>query len=80
MHQRRLVAVWADIHDLQPRLQLEALRHGITTATQVVWIRDGARGFWRLFEHRFASVAVGILDFYHPTEHLWQAAQALYLI
>jgi len=76
LHQRRLVAVLGDIHDLQPRLQLEALRQGITSAPQVVWISDGARGFWRLFEQTFAHLAVGILDFYHATGHLWQAAEA----
>lgn len=76
LHQRRLVAVLGNIHDLQPRLQLEALRQGITSAAQVVWISDGARGFWRLFEQGFAHLAVGILDFYHATQHLWQAAEA----
>jgi hypothetical protein len=35
LHQRRLVAVLGDIDALKPRLQLEALRQGITTATQV---------------------------------------------
>lgn len=74
--QRRLVAVLGDIDALQPRLHLEALRQGITTAPQVVWLSDGARGFWRLFEQHFTSVAVGILDFYHATQHLWSAAQA----
>lgn len=76
LHQRRVVAVLGDINDLQPRLQLEALRQGITSAPQVVWISDGARGFWRLFEQCFAYLAVGILDFYHATQHLWQAAEA----
>lgn len=74
LHHRRLVAVLGDIDALQPRLQLEAFRQGITTAPQVVWISDGARGFWRLFEQSFAHLAVGILDFYHATQHLWQAA------
>lgn len=76
LHQRRLVAVLGDINELQPRLQLEALRQGITSAPQVVWISDGAQGFWRLFEQCFAHLAVGILDFYHATQHLWQAAEA----
>ena len=70
------MAVLGTIEALQPRLQLEALRQGITTATQVVWLSDGARGFWRLFEQSFAAVAVGILDFYHAAQHLWQAAEA----
>ncbi len=70
------MAVFGDIDALQSRLQLEALRQGITTATQVVWISDGARGFWRLFEQNLAGIAVGILDFYHAAQHLWDAAQA----
>ena len=74
LHQRRLVAVLGGIDDLKPRLQLEALRQGIKTAAQVIWISDGARGFWRLYQQCFAHFAVGILDFYHAVQHLWQAA------
>ena len=77
LHQRRLVAVLGDINALKPRLQLEALRQGMTTASQVVWISDGARGFWRLYRECFAPAGVvGILDFYHAVQHLWQAAIA----
>lgn len=74
--QRRLVAVLGNIDELQPRVQLEALRQGITTASQVVWISDGARGLWRLFEQNLAEVAIGILDFYHAAQQLWDAAEA----
>ncbi|MBW4540241.1 MAG: ISKra4 family transposase [Myxacorys chilensis ATA2-1-KO14] len=76
LEQRRLVAVLGDIAALQARLQLEALRQGITTAPQVVWISDGARGFWRLFEQHFAGIAIGILDFYHAAQQLGEAAEA----
>ncbi len=76
LHQRCFVAVLGDINALRPRLQLEALRQNLTTTPQVVWISDGARGLWRLFEQSLAAVAVGILDFYHATQHLWQAAEA----
>jgi hypothetical protein len=76
LEQRRLVAVLGNIEALQGRLQLEALRQGITTAPQVVWISDGARGFWRLFQHHFAGIAIGILDFYHAAQTLWEAAEA----
>ncbi len=74
--QRRLVTVLGNIDELQPRVQLEALRQGITTASQVVWISDGARGLWRLFEQNLAEVAIGILDFYHAAQQLWDAAEA----
>jgi hypothetical protein len=76
LEQRRLVAVLGDMAALQGRLQLEALRQGITTAPQVVWISDGARGFWRLFQQHFAAMAMGILDFYHAAQQLWEVAEA----
>ncbi len=76
LHQRRLVAVLGDINALKPCLQLEALRQGIKEAAQVVWISDGAPGFWRLYRECFAEHAIGILDFYHAVQHLWQAAIA----
>lgn len=74
LHQRRLVAVLGDIDDLKPRLQLEAHCQGIDKAPQVALLCDGARGFWRLYQECFAHYAVGVLDFYHATQHLWQAA------
>ncbi len=74
--QRRLVAVLGDIDALTPRLWLEALRQGIRSAPQVVWLSDGGRGLWRLFDERFAAEATGILDFYHAAQHLWKGAAA----
>ena len=60
LHQRRLVAVFRDIEALQGRLWLEALRQGIRSAPQVVWLSDGARGLWCLFEECFTAYAMGI--------------------
>jgi hypothetical protein len=74
--QRRLVAVLGDIEALTPRLWLEALRQGIRSAPQVVWLSDGGRGLWRLYEERFAGHARGILDFYHAAQQLWRGAAA----
>ena len=76
LHQRRLVAVFGDIEALQQRLWLEARRQGILRAPQVVWLSDGARGLWHLFEARFARHATGILDFYHAAHQLWKGAAA----
>jgi len=53
LHQRRLVAVFGKSEALQERLWLEALRQGIRSAPQVVWLSDGARGLWGLFEECF---------------------------
>ena len=48
LRQRRRVAVVGDSDALKPRLGLEAVRQGLSTAPQVVWRSDGARGWWRL--------------------------------
>jgi hypothetical protein len=76
LERRRLVAVLGDIDALSPRLWLEAVRQGILSAQQVVWLSDGARGFWRLFFVCFAQYAIGILDFYHTTQNLWKGTAA----
>ena len=70
---RRLVACLGSIDDWGKRLWFEAVRGGVTTAKQVVFISDGARGFWRIFETYFAHVAIGILDFYHAAQNLFKA-------
>jgi len=75
MKQRRLVAVLGDIDALSPRLWLEALQQGILSAPKVVFLSDGARGFWRLFDERFVKYAQGILDFYHAAQNLWKGAK-----
>jgi hypothetical protein len=79
--QRRLVAVLGDIDELNPGLWLEAVRQGVLSSQQVVWLSDGGRGFWRLFEARFANAcltgrATAILDFYHAAQNLWKGAKA----
>jgi hypothetical protein len=76
LRQRRLVAVLGDIEALTPRGWLEAVRQGLRTAPQVVWLSDGARGLWRLYEEQLAATAVGILDFYHAVQYRWKGAAA----
>ena len=65
LRQRRLVAVLGDIEALKPRLWLEAVRQGISTAPR--WsgsvMAHGAYGGC-MEEQLAAAVAVGILDFY----------------
>jgi hypothetical protein len=76
LYQRRLVAVLGGIDALRPRLWLEALRQGVLTAPQVVWLSDGGIGFWGLYTACFAFYVIGILDFYHAAQNLWKGAQA----
>ena len=75
--QRRLVAVLGTIDDLTPRLWLEAVRQGVSTAVQVVWLSDGGRGFWTVFQRGFQAVgATAILDFYPAAQNLYKGAAA----
>jgi hypothetical protein len=76
LYQRRLMAVLGDIDFLRPRLWLEALRQGVLTAPQVVWLSDGGVGFWGFYTDYLSSFSIGILDFYHAAQNLWKGAQA----
>lgn len=76
LYHRRLVALLGDIDAFKPRLWLEALRQGILSAPEVVWLSDGGRGLWRLYDERFRGHAQGILDFYHAAQNLWKGAAA----
>ncbi len=76
LYHRRLVAVWGDIDTFKPRLWLAALRQGLLSASEVVWLSDGGRGLWRLYDERFAAHARGILDFYHAAQNVWKGAAA----
>lgn len=72
---RRVVAVLGDIDTFMPQLQLEAHRQSFAQAPQLVWLSDGAKGFWRVFEQCFSHCAVGILDFYHAAGQLARVAE-----
>jgi hypothetical protein len=76
LYHRRLVAVLGDIDTFKPRLWLAALRQGLLSASEVVWLSDGGRGLWRLYDERFAAHARGILDFYHAAQNVWKGAAA----
>jgi hypothetical protein len=56
---------------------LEAARRGLEQAEEVVVLGDGAEWIWNRIA-RFCDTPVEIVDFYHASEHVWQAGQALY--
>ncbi len=39
-----------EIDQFKPRFWLEALRQGIRRAPEAVWLSDGGRGFWGLYD------------------------------
>jgi len=75
LHRHRVAAVLGDVDELSERMWLEALKQGVDQAPQVVWLSDGGRGFWRLFDERFRSYAVGVLDFYHAAQNIWSGVK-----
>lgn len=75
LHHHRVAAVLGDIDDLSERMWLEALKQGVKEAPQVVWLSDGARGLWRLFDERFQPYATGVLDFYHAAQNLYSGVK-----
>lgn len=76
LHQRRRVAGLGDSERRTPRRWRAALRQGIRSAPQVVWLRDGGRGVWRRFAEQCAGSAPGGLDLYHAAQTLWKRAAA----
>ena len=73
---RRLVAVWGAVEALTPRLGRAAVRQGSRHAPQVGWLREGARGVWRVSAERWAASAVGILAFSPAVQDLGKGAAA----
>ena len=75
LYRHRVAAVLGDIDDLSERMWLEGLKQGVREAPRVVWLSDGARGLWRLFDERFQPYAIGVLDFYHAAQNVWSGVK-----
>jgi len=74
--QRKLVAVLGDVSLLVERLQLETHKQRIDQSIQTVWISDGGRWLWNIYENHYAKHVVGVLDFYHAAQNLWKGTAA----
>jgi hypothetical protein len=59
------------------RVQAEARRRGLGEAPQVFVVADGGVWIWNIVTDRFAT-AMGVLDFYHASQHLWELAHTLH--
>ena len=73
---RRVVAVLGCSEMLGARMVFGAIRQGMRTAKQVVWISDGGPWLWTIYKEHFARYATGVLDFYHAAQNIWKAAAA----
>lgn len=71
---------YADLGDIQSfgrHLWVEAQRRGLAQAQRVIVIGDGAHWIWNLAAEHFPD-ATQILDWYHASTYVWQAAHAFY--
>ena len=75
--QKRTVASREDVDRFGLRLWDLAVRCGMLQADEVIFISDG--GTWpdSVAKNHFHD-AIRILDWYHASEHIWEAAHALY--
>jgi Uncharacterised protein family (UPF0236) len=59
------------------RLWQEALRRGVLASEEVVVLGDGAHWIWNIAERHFPR-ATQIVDWYHASTYLWNAASAIW--
>ena len=71
------VVSFEDAQTFARHVYLEAARRGIEQAQEVIVLGDGAEWIWNRIA-RFCHRPVEIVDFYHTSEHVWNAGQALY--
>jgi len=78
LEQRRVAAVMGTVDEFMPVFQLEANKQSISQAERIVWLSDGGKGFWRIFESWLILLnnVTGILDFYHASQNVGKAAKA----
>ncbi len=76
-HEVSYVGDVADAATFGQLLWCEAARRGVLTAREVVVVADGAHWIWNLAAEHFPE-ATQIVDWYHATHYVWQAAHAIY--
>lgn len=61
------------------RLRAWAERYGLSEATEVIFVGDGAEWIWNIAARHFNDGrTTWILDWYHLVEHLWEAARTMF--
>ena len=75
--ERGYVATRLGLEAFEKQLYAEALQRGLTKATSVLVLADGAVWIWNLAKNRFKD-ATHRVDYYHVCEHLWTVAHDLY--
>ena len=76
-HSPSYVTALEEAREFGWRLWEEAVRRGVIAADEVVVLGDGAHWIWNIAETHFAR-ATQILDWYHASEYVWNAASAIW--
>jgi hypothetical protein len=76
-HEVSYVGDVAEAADFGQLLWCEAARRGVLTAREVIVLADGAHWIWNLADEHFPE-ATQIVDWYHASHYVWQAAHAIY--
>jgi hypothetical protein len=63
--------------DLGKKLYVLALKCGLKTAQELIFLGDGSKWVWTIARYHFPE-AVQIVDWYHAEERLWKVARAIY--
>jgi len=74
------ITYYADLthaEDFGRLLYLTGLQRGADRATELIFVADGAPWIWSIVEEHFPH-AVQIVDWFHATEYIWDAAHSLY--
>ncbi len=74
---KHVVARRTDPESFGQLVHAQALRCGMAQAKDVFVVADGGVWIWKIKEDRFVQ-AIGVLDFYHASQHLWAVAHQLY--
>ena len=74
--EKRVVSYQGEPWEFCRRVYAEAVRCGLDQARRVYWVADGGKWIWELKRERFPH-AIGLLDFYHAAQHLWNLAAGL---
>jgi len=75
--EKRVVAYHGDSLEFGRRVQAQARRQGLGQVPQVFIVADGGVWIWNIVADRF-STAIGVLDFYHASQHLWAVGHELH--
>jgi hypothetical protein len=76
MEQPSYGAALAEAEPFGWQLYVEASRRGVGVADEVIVIGDGAHWIWNLADRYFPG-ATQIVDWYHASQYLWNAATAI---